>query len=138
MFVLSGAKSSQKEGTLGMKRMLLGAVGVLALQVLLVGGYEAVSKQDPIVLNPDRGGLVENGVVMAAFCGEGGSGKEMLDELPANGRWDSWTRGQTVRGDCNIWYHHRDGYSPCSHPEYTFDRPCGDAIFRSWPKAHGD
>ena len=71
--------------------MLVGAVEVLVLQALLVWGYLAVSKQDPIVLNPDRGGLVEDGVMMAAFCGEGGSGKEMLDELPANGRWDAGT-----------------------------------------------
>lgn len=41
--------------TLGMKRVLLGAVGVLVLQALLVWGYLAVNKQDPIVLNPDRG-----------------------------------------------------------------------------------
>jgi hypothetical protein len=120
-----------------MKAVLLGAAGMLVLQALLVVGYLSVSKQDPIILNPDRGGLVASGVMMATFCGEGGSGKEMLPGLPSNGRWDSWTRGQTVRGDCGVWYHHRDGYSPCSHPEYTFDRPCGDAIFRSWHKAHG-
>jgi len=112
--------------------VLLGAIGVLVLQALLVWVYLAMNKQDPIVLNPDRGGLVETGVVMAAVCGEGGSGKEMLDSLPANGRWDSWTRGQTIRGDCDIWYHHRSGYSPCSHREYTFDRPCGDAFFRNY------
>ena len=120
-----------------MKAVLLGAVGMLVLQVLLVVGYLSVNKQDPIILNPDRGGLVASGVMMATFCGEGSSGKEMLPGLPSNGRWDSWTRGQIVRGDCDVWYHHRDGYSPCSHPEYTFDRPCGDAIFRSWHKAHG-
>lgn len=61
-----------------------------------------MSESDPIVLNPDRGGLVENGVVMAALCGEAGSGKEMLDVLPPNRRWDSWTRGTTVRDDCDI------------------------------------
>jgi hypothetical protein len=38
-----------------MSRILAGAVGVLVLQALLVGGYLAVSRQDPIVLNPDRG-----------------------------------------------------------------------------------
>jgi hypothetical protein len=69
-----------------MKMLLLGVVGVLALQALLVWGYLSVSEQGPIVLNPDRSGLVENGVMMAAFCGEGGSGKEMLDALPANRR----------------------------------------------------
>jgi len=38
-----------------MSGILAGAVGVLVLQALLVGGYLAVSRQDPIVLNPDRG-----------------------------------------------------------------------------------
>ena len=77
-----------------MSRLLLGAVGMLVLQAFLVVGYLSVSKQDPIILNPDRGGLVASGVMMATFCGEGGSGKEMLPGLPSNGRWDSWTRGQ--------------------------------------------
>jgi hypothetical protein len=73
---------------------------------------------------------------MTAYCGPH-SGKEMLEKLPANGRWDSWTKGretvatlgQSPLADCTVWYHH-DGYSPCSHREYTFDRPCGDALFR--------
>jgi hypothetical protein len=120
-----------------MKMLLLGAVGMIALQALLVWGYLALSEQDPIVLNPDRGGMVEKGVVMAAICSEGGSGKEMLLELPSSGRWDSWTRGQTVRGNCTVWYHHHPGYSPCEHPQYAFDRLCGDEIFNAWHKAHG-
>jgi hypothetical protein len=38
-----------------MKMLLLGAVGMLAFQVLLVTAYLVVNAQDPIVLNPDRG-----------------------------------------------------------------------------------
>ena len=105
--------------------MLVGAVGVLVLQALLVWGYLAVGKGDPIVLNPDRGGLVENGFMMTAFCGDS-SGKGMLDSLPANGRWDTWTKGRTVQvseASCTVWYHH-PGYSPCAHAGYTFERPC--------------
>jgi hypothetical protein len=109
-----------------MKMLVVGAVGMLALQVLLVWGYLAVSEEDPIVLDPARGGLVENGFMMTAFCGDS-SGKEMLEELPANGRWDTWSRGRTVRvsgASCTVWYHHHPGHSPCVHPGYTFERPC--------------
>ncbi len=108
-----------------MKMLLVGAVGILALQVLLVGAYLAVNAQDPLVLNPDRGGMVENGVMMAAFCGPQ-SGKRMLDKISTGGRFDSWTRGRTVRGKCTIWYHHREGYNPCSgHNQFVFNRhPC--------------
>jgi len=35
--------------------LLVGAVGVLVLQALLVWGYLAVGEGDLIVLNPDRG-----------------------------------------------------------------------------------
>lgn len=42
---------------------------MLAVQVLLVVGYLAVSQQDPIILDPNRGGIVENGIAMAAYCG---------------------------------------------------------------------
>jgi hypothetical protein len=35
-----------------MKAVLLGAVGMLVLQVLLVVGYLSVSKQDPISSTP--------------------------------------------------------------------------------------
>jgi hypothetical protein len=52
-----------------MKMLLLGVVGVLALQALLVVGYLAVSRYDPIVLNPDRGRLDDSGVTMVMFCG---------------------------------------------------------------------
>lgn len=101
---------------------------MLVLQVLLVGGYLAAHETDPMVLNPARGGLVEEGVVMAAFCGSG-SGKEMLDRIPPDGGLGPWTKGRTVQGDCTVWYHHGTLYRPCdpSHAEHTFDeRPCRD------------
>ena len=101
-----------------MKRgLVVGALGMLAVQVLLVVGYLAVSQQDPIILDPNRGGIVENGIEMDAYCGPQ-SGKGMLDELPANGEGDTWTKGQTVllsESSCNILYHHHEGYSPCAH-----------------------
>jgi hypothetical protein len=105
-----------------MKMLVVGAMGMLAVQALLVLGYLGTNKQDPIILNPDRGGMVDNGIVMATYCGPQ-SGKEMLDDLPANGRWDSWTKGQTILGRCTVSYHH-PRYSPCVHTRYTFDRPC--------------
>jgi hypothetical protein len=92
-----------------MKLLLVGAVGVLALQALLVVGYLAVSRYDPIVLNPDRGRLDDSGVTMVMFCGEGrtprGRGSEVLEKVPPNGDVGSWSRGRTVRGNCDIWYH---------------------------------
>ena len=113
-----------------MRMLLLGTVGVLALQALLVWGYFAVSEQDPIVLNPDRGGMVEDGVMMTVICGQKGSGKEMLDTLPAKGRYDSWSRGRTIRGDCDIWYHQSPPYSPCCRQaKHTFDRRSYQPLF---------
>jgi len=112
-----------------MKMLLVGAVGMLTLQVLLIFGWLAVSEQDPIILDPNRGGIVGNGIAMAAYCGPH-SGKEMLDELPANGEWDTWTKGQTVilsESSCNVWYHHYEGYSPYAHLGYTFERPCPES-----------
>ena len=91
--------------------MLLGAVGVLVLQALLVFGYLAASKQDPIVLNPERGQLDEIGITMVMFCGDG-SGREVLDKVPPDGGLAPWTRGRTIRGDCDVWYHHSVLYHP--------------------------
>jgi hypothetical protein len=89
--------------------MLLGAVGVLALQALLVALYLAASQYDPIVLNPERGRLDDSGVTMVMFCGEGrtpqGRGSGVLEKVPPNGDVGSWSRGRTVRGVCDIWYH---------------------------------
>jgi hypothetical protein len=102
-----------------MKRLLLGAVGMLALQALLVFGYLTESQYDPIildpgnkVLDPDRKPLDETGVAMVVFCGEGrtpqGRGSEVLEKVPPNGERGSWSRrGRTVLDDCDVWYHHQ-------------------------------
>jgi hypothetical protein len=37
-----------------MKMLVVGAMGMLAMQVLLVVGYLDINKQDPIILNPHR------------------------------------------------------------------------------------
>ncbi len=99
--------------------LLLGAVGMLALQVLLVGAYLAVDSQDSIILNPESGSLQENGVTMLMFCGEnstlGGSGSGVLDNVPPDGDVGAWTKGRTVQGDCDIWYHHSLKYNPNAH-----------------------
>ena len=72
-----------------MKMLLPGAVGVLALQVLLVGGYFAANSQGPIILHPDSE-LAESGVTMAMFCGDG-SGSGVLDKVSAGGDVGPWT-----------------------------------------------
>jgi hypothetical protein len=54
-----------------MKTLLVGALGMLALQVLLVGGYLVVGSQDPIILDPESGSLEEDGLTMVMLCGEG-------------------------------------------------------------------
>ena len=79
--------------------------------------------------------MVEDGVMMTVICGQKGSGKEMLDKLPAKGRYDSWSRGRTIRGDCDIWYHHSPPYSPCGRQDkYTFDRRCYQPFFNPQQK----
>jgi hypothetical protein len=88
--------------------VLLGAVGVVALQALLVVGFLAVNRAAPIVLNPERP-LDLSGVAMLMFCGEGrtpqGRGSGVLEKVPPNGDVGSWSRGRTVRGNCDIWHH---------------------------------
>jgi len=91
--------------------VVLGAVGVVALQALLIIGYLAVGRQDPIVLNPDRHALEDEGVSMVMFCGKGGGG--VLTKVSPNGGSGPWTRGGTVRGDCQVWWHHDVWYVPC-------------------------
>ena len=86
------------------REFLVGMLVLLAALVLLIWGYLAVNQQDPIILNPDRR-LDENGAAMIMFCGDG-SGKEMLDQVPPDKELGPWTRGRTIRGDCDIWYHH--------------------------------
>jgi hypothetical protein len=83
-----------------MKMLLPGAVGGLALQVLLVGGYFAANSQGPIILHPDSE-LAESGVTMAMFCGDG-SGSRALDKVPAGEDLGPWTKGRSMRGDCDI------------------------------------
>jgi hypothetical protein len=91
-----------------MKMVLLGAVGVLALQALLVVGFPAVNRANRIVLNPESP-LDLSGIAMVMFCGEGrtpqGRGSGVLEKMPPNGDVGAWSRGRTVRGDCDIWYH---------------------------------
>jgi hypothetical protein len=76
-----------------MKTLLVGAVGVLALQALLVLGYLAVNRQDPIILNPDKGNLNENGIAMVMTCGEG-SGSGVLDKVPPTEKMQARGRGE--------------------------------------------
>ena len=90
--------------------MLVGAVGVLALQALLVLGVLSMDSVDPIILNPDEE-LSNDGVMMAVFCGEY-SGSGVLNGVPPDGESGAWSRGRTVRGNCDIWYHHNVLYNP--------------------------
>jgi hypothetical protein len=80
--------------------LLLGAVGMLALQVLLVWGFFAVSNQDPFILNPNSGSLKKNGLTMVMFCGSGhtpdGRGSGALEQLPPEGKMGGWSRGREV------------------------------------------
>ena len=102
---------------------MLVVVGVFLVEVLLVGAYLAANDQDPIILNPDRGNLNENGIAMVMTCGEG-SGSGVLDKVPPNGEdAGPWTRGRTVWGDCNIYYHHDTRYHACLHSHPTLG-PC--------------
>lgn len=87
--------------------MLVGAVGVIAVQVLLVWGYLAVNGSDPIILNPDRR-LDRNGPSMMMVCGLGND-KDVLDTVEG-GEYGMWTPGRVVKGDCEIYYHHKVGY----------------------------
>ena len=112
-----------------MYRILLGAIGALVLSALLVSGYLWLARENLIILSLDRGALVKNGVMLATYCGKG-SGKEMLDKVPPDGSSGPWTKGRTVRGDCDIWYHHTNRYSRCGRTdEVIFDepRPCPGA-----------
>jgi hypothetical protein len=98
-----------------MKTLLVGAVGVLALQALLIGGLLSMDSLDPILLNSDKE-LSEDGVSMVMLCGEGqtpeGRGSGVLEKMAPDGDVGAWTRGRTLRGDCDIWYHHNLSYNP--------------------------
>ena len=96
--------------------LLFGAVGMLALQVLLVWGFLAASNQDPFILNPNSGSLKKNGLTMVMFCGAGhtpdGRESEALKKLPPQGNLGGWSRGREVWGNCDIWYQHDITYNP--------------------------
>jgi len=105
------------------KLPLVGAIGMLALQALLVLGYLAVDSQDPILLNPESGSLEEDGLTMVMLCGEGhtpeGRGSEVLSKMPPDGDMGGWSRGRALRGEaslCDIWYHHNVFYNPHAEP----------------------
>ena len=101
--------------------VLVGMIGMLALQALLVGGYLAVDSQDPIILNPESGSLQPDGVRMVMLCGGSSEAKGVaiakrsLEKVPPDGAVGAWTRGRTLQGDCDIWYHHSLQYNPHSH-----------------------
>ena len=94
-----------------MKMLLVGAVGILAFQMLVAGGYSLTNDLS----------LQENGVAMVMFCGENanlsGSGSGVLDKVPPDGYSGAWTRGRTLRSDCNVFYHRSLSYNPHSHEE---------------------
>ena len=78
-----------------MKTILVGALGMLALQVLLVGSYLVVDSQDPILLDPESGSLEEDGLTMVMLCGEGhtpeGRRSEVPSKIPPDGDLPSWS-----------------------------------------------
>jgi len=65
-----------------MKMLLVGAVGMLVLQVLLVGGHLVASSQDPFILNPNSGSLEEDGITMVMLCWEGHTPEGRLRLFP--------------------------------------------------------
>jgi hypothetical protein len=89
-----------------MKTMLVGALGMFALQVLLVGSYLVVDSQDPIILDPESGSLEEDGLTMVMLCGEGhtpeGRLSEVLSKMPPDGDIGAWSRGRALRRGCDI------------------------------------
>ena len=96
--------------------LLVGALGMLALQALLVWGLLAASNQDPFILNPNSGSLERDGLTMVMFCGAGhtpeGRFSKVLDKMPPDGSLGGWSRGREVWGNCDIWYHHTIFYNP--------------------------
>ena len=111
---------------LRLMRRLAVPVGALVLSaLLLVSGYLWLTRNNLIIQSLDRGALDKNGVMMATYCGSG-SGNKMLDKIPPDGSSGVWTKGRTIRGNCDIWYHHTSRYQRCGTSEVTFDepRPC--------------
>jgi hypothetical protein len=110
--------TSVRSVSIDMKMLLLGAVGMLGLQVLLVGGFFALGSQGPVLLHPDSK-LDEDGITLAMLCGEGrtpeGRGSEVLSKMLPDGDIGAWSRGRTVRGNRDLWYHHNVLYNPHAH-----------------------
>jgi hypothetical protein len=69
--MLSSVRTATNVRRKNIKTLLVEALGMLALQVVLVGGYLVVDSQDPILLNPESGSLEEDGLTMVMLCGEG-------------------------------------------------------------------
>jgi hypothetical protein len=98
--------------------MLVGAVGVLGLQALLALSLLSMDSLDPILLNPDQE-LNEDGITMVMLCGEGrtpqGRRSGLPEKMPPDGGMIAWSLGRTLRGDCDIWYHHAPLYNPLAN-----------------------
>ena len=61
-----------------------------------------MSKQDPIILNPDSGSLEPDGITMAMLCGDNNTISdrpidEVLDKVLPDGDVGAWTRGGLCR-----------------------------------------
>jgi hypothetical protein len=91
-----------------MGRVLLGAVGVLALQAIFILGYLTLAPSDP---------LVEKGIQKVVVCGEprerGARMYEITEEVPGadSGTWGTDSRAwDTPRGGyCKVWRHYAPG-----------------------------
>jgi hypothetical protein len=83
-----------------MKMLLVGAVGVLALQALFVSFYLALTAPDP---------LVTRGVQKVVLCGgstESGNWLyKIMEDTPTSG---SGTWGTEEYGYCQVWLHYAD------------------------------
>jgi len=81
-----------------MKMLLVGAVGVLALQALFVSFYLALAASDP---------LVTKGVQKVVLCGgstESGTWRyKIMQEVPGG---ESGTWGTEEYGYCQTWLHY--------------------------------
>lgn len=101
--------------------VVFGAVGLLAIQTLLVWGCLAAKNQDPFILNPNSGSLEDDGLTMVMFCGEGhtpeGRLSDVLKKMPPDGSLGGWSRGREVWGNCDIWWHHNIFHNPHAYEE---------------------
>jgi hypothetical protein len=80
--------SSATSVRISMKMLLVGAVGMLALQALLIGGLLSMDSLDSILLNPDDD-LSKDGISVVMLCRDGmppgDTGSEVLDKMPPTG-----------------------------------------------------